>query len=212
MNFNWQNVQVFNKPYNHFVIEDFCKIPEFPQLELYQRENTVTKARAAIKTLPYLEGSAKEFFEYLLSEEFHNNVCELLDISHMKDQTYGIRKTEGDYRIAREAMLVENAYTEEPILPIHTDHNVTIWTGMLYNVNSDQGMYRLFDKQLNLVKEIKPRVGTMIVTLNSNSTWHDVTNWTEPFNRRAIYLTSEFKNFGRDENRNAIRAKELWWT
>jgi hypothetical protein len=212
MKFNWKNAQVFEKPYNHFIIENFCEIPTFPELELYQRENSVTLGRAAIKTLPYLEGAAKDFFEYLLSEDFYNNVCDLLQIPQMKEQTYGIRKSEGNYRISREAMLVENTYTEEPILPIHTDHNVTIWTGMLYNVNSDQGMYRIFDKDFNLIKEIKPRIGTLVVTLNSSNTWHDVTNWTEPFNRRAIYLTSEFKNFGRDENRNAIGAKELWWT
>jgi len=212
MNFNWQNVQVFNDPYIHFIIDDFCKIPDLPPLELYKRENLITRGRSAIKTLPYLEGEPKDFFEYLLSEKFHDNVCDLLQIPQMKNQTYGIRKTEGDYRIAREAMLVENSYTEDPILPIHTDHNVTIWTGMLYNVNSNQGKYRIFDKDLNLVKEIEPRIGTLVVTLNSSSTWHDVTNWTEPFNRCAIYLTSEFKNFGRDENRNAIGAKELWWT
>jgi hypothetical protein len=211
MKFNWKNAQVFEEPYNHFIIENFCEIPTFPELELYPRENNVTLARAAINTLPHLTNQPKEFFQELLSENFHNNVCDLLDIPYMKNQTYGIRKTQGDYRIAREAMLVENTYTESPILPIHTDHNVTIWTGMLYNVNSDQGRYRIFDKEFNLVKEIKPRIGTIIVTLNSNSSWHDVTNWTEKFNRRAIYLTSEFKNFGRDNNRNAIDASELWW-
>jgi hypothetical protein len=211
MKFNWDQAKVFDYPYRHFIVDKFCEIPEFPSIKLYQRENSVTWGLSAIKTLPHLQGDSKKFLEYLISEEFHNNVCDLLNIPNMKNQTYGLRKSQGDYRISREAMIVENTYSENPILGIHTDHNVTIWTGMLYNVNSHQGKFRMFDKDLNLIKEIEPKIGKLLVTLNSSFTWHDVTNWTESFNRRAFYLTSEFKNFGRDVNRKAIGATEYWW-
>lgn len=215
--FNWNNCIVHKKPYPYIIADDFLlnySDDLFPDSSwttqnLVTRENEYTKALSAKTSLGTLPSSSRELIENFLSQEFHDKVCELLDID-LVGATTGIRRTEGDYRIAREAQIVENNYTENNILEAHYDSEVTIWTGLLYFVDSSHGSFNIHDNNLNIVKKISMRKNRMIITLNSNKTWHSVSPWLESTPRKSIYTTAEFKNFGRDKNRKPIGATELW--
>lgn len=215
--FNWQNCVVYDDPYPHIICDDFLQSYNddlFPDEKwttknLVTRENDFTKALSAIASLGSLPFQTRELLDHLLSQHFHDTVCNMLKIDLVGEST-GIRRSEGDYRIAREAQIVENSYTETNILEAHYDSTVTIWTGLLYFVNSDYGSFNIHDNDLKIVKSIPVRKNRMIITRNSNTTWHSVSPWLESTTRKSIYTTAEFKNFGRDENRNPIGAKEVW--
>jgi hypothetical protein len=215
--FNWHNCTIFDNPYPHIICDNFLQEYDdnlFPNEKwtkdnLVTRENDFTKALSAIASLESLPLQTKELLNNLLSQSFHDTVCKMLKINLVGEST-GIRRTEGNYRIAREAQIVENSYTETNILEAHYDSTVTIWTGLLYFVNSDYGSFNIHDNDLNIVKSIPVRKNRMIITLNSNTTWHSVSPWLESTTRKSIYTTAEFKNFGRDKDRNPIGAKEVW--
>ena len=76
--------------------------------------------------------------ENILSQDFHNKVCKILNVS-LVNESVAVRKTVGDYRIAREAMYVTNLKTDKDILDVHYDSEVTIWTGLLYFSDSNYG-------------------------------------------------------------------------
>lgn len=215
--FNWNNCIVYKYPYPYIIADNFLTnyfdnlFPDdkWTTQNLVTRENKYTKALSAKFSLKTLPSNSKNLLKNFLSQEFHDKVCELLDIN-MIGITTGMRKTEGNYRIAREAQIVENSYTINNILDVHYDSAVTIWTGLLYFVNSNYGSFNIHDNKLNIVKKIKVKKNRMIFTRNSNTTWHSVSPWLELTPRKSIYITAEFKNFGRDKNRNPINSGELW--
>lgn len=215
--FNWENIKVYDEPYKYAICDDFLSFynddlyPSNTWCEdnLIARENKVTKAISAINSIHKVNQAQKNFLSVLLSQRFHDQVCNLLDIPLAKETT-GIRKTDADYRIAREAMFVQNLYSEGNILDIHYDSEVTIWTGLLYFCDSDSGTFNIHENDKSLHKKIPIKRNRLILTRNGNTSWHSVSPWLESFPRKSIYITSEFKNFGRDKDRKPIRAKELW--
>ena len=60
-------------------------------------------------------------------------------------------------------------------------------------------------------KKIPIKKNRLILTLNSSNSWHSVSSWHDNNPRKSIYITSEFKNFGRDKDRKPIEAKEVWF-
>lgn len=216
--FNWENVQVFNVPYKFAVCDNFIKDFDdalFPDKEwqnknLATRENKVTKAINAKNSLDLITHTQKNLLESILSQNFHNRVCNILSIP-LVNETTGVRKTNGDYRIAREAMYVTNLKTDKNILDVHYDSEVTIWTGLLYFSDSDSGgSFNIHSHNKNLFKKIPIKKNRLILTYNSDNSWHSVSSWDNDEPRKTIYTTSEFKNFGRDKNRRPIGATELW--
>ena len=135
MIFNWENIEIYDTPFKYGICDNFLEEYSddlFPddawcKNNLFSRENDVTRARSAIQILND-ELFAGIFYKNLLSSEFHDKVCEILEIPLIGEKT-NVRKTIGDYRIAREAMVVENTYCEENILDVHHDNEVTIWSG-----------------------------------------------------------------------------------
>lgn len=121
--FNWQNVEVFNVPYKFVICDNFLKDYDdslFPNQEwcnknLITRENSVTKAISAINSLEKLDGNKRSLLENILSQDFHNKVCKILNVP-LVNESVAVRKTVGDYRIAREAMYVTNLKTDKDIL------------------------------------------------------------------------------------------------
>lgn len=214
---NWKNCKVFNTPYTHIICDDFLQdfndqlFPDSKWTEehLLIRENPFTQALSAIGSLDIVSKQTKALIEKFLSQEFHNTVCQLLDIN-LVGETTGIRRSDGNYRIAREAQIVENSYTENNILELHYDNPATIWTGILYFVDSEHGSFNIHNEAHTIVKKIPVRKNRMIFTLNSNITWHSVSPWLETTTRKSIYTTAEFKNNGRDQDRMPIDATELW--
>ena len=150
--FNWENVKVFDQPYKYAICDNFLSFYDdslYPsnawcENNLIARENKVTKAISAINSIHKVNQDQKNFLSVLLSQRFHNNVCNLLDIP-LANETTGIRKTDEDYRIAREAMFVQNLYSEGNILDVHYDSEVTIWTGLLYFCDSDSGTFNIHE-------------------------------------------------------------------
>tara|TARA_B100001287_G_scaffold272867_1_gene275283 strand:+ start:1230 stop:1889 length:660 start_codon:yes stop_codon:yes gene_type:complete len=216
--FNWKNVEVYNVPYKFVICDNFLENFDddlFPSQEwcnknLLTRENSVTKAISAKNSLPLLNQIQKHLLEKILSQEFHNKVCSILNIP-LINETTGIRKTQGEYRIAREAMFVENLKTDKNILDVHYDSEVTIWTGLLYFSDSmNGGSFNIHSHNKSIFKKIPIKKNRLILTYNSDNSWHSVSPWDSDVPRKSIYITSEFKNFGRDANRNPIGAKEVW--
>lgn len=216
--FNWQNVEVYNVPYKFVICDNFLQDFDeelFPNQQwldkhLFTRENTVTKAISAKVSLPLVNTKQKNLLENILSQEFHNKVCKILSIP-LVNETVGIRKTQGDYRIAREAMFVNNTQTDKDILDVHYDSEVTIWTGLLYFSDSEYGgSFNIHSDDKRIFKSIPIKKNRLILTYNSDNSWHSVSPWKSPEPRKSIYITSEFKNFGRDANRQPIGATELW--
>lgn len=216
--FNWQNMQVFNAPYKFVICDNFLKDYDdnlFPNQQwcdknLTTRENTFTKAISAINSLEKLDGTKKNLLESILSQDFHNKVCKILNVP-LVDEQVAVRKTVGDYRIAREAMYVTNLKTDKDILDVHYDSEVTIWTGLLYFSDSNYGgSFNIHTEDKKLFKKIPIKKNRLILTLNSDNSWHSVSPWHDDNPRKSIYITSEFKNFGRDENRRPIGATEVW--
>jgi len=216
--FNWQNMQVFNAPYKFVICDNFLKDHDdnlFPNQQwcdknLTTRENTFTKAISAINSLEKLDGTKKNLLESILSQDFHNKVCKILNVP-LVDEQVAVRKTVGDYRIAREAMYVTNLKTDKDILDVHYDSEVTIWTGLLYFSDSNYGgSFNIHTEDKKLFKKIPIKKNRLILTLNSDNSWHSVSPWHDDNPRKSIYITSEFKNFGRDENRRPIGATEVW--
>jgi len=216
--FNWQNIEVYNIPYKFAICDNFVKdynddlfpSSEWQEQHLAFRENKVTKAINAKQSLDLINEKQKELLTQILSQEFHNNVCKILNIP-LVNETVGIRKTQGDYRIAREAMYVTNLQTTKNILDVHYDSEVTIWTGLLYFSNSDfGGSFNIHNHEKKIFKEIPIKKNRLILTLNSDNSWHSVSAWHDSEPRKSIYTTSEFKNFGRDKNRKPVGANELW--
>ena len=65
------------------------------------------------------------------------------------------------------------------------------------------------DKSLHEAIPIKKN--RLILTRNSSTTFHSVSPWlSKDTNRKSYYITSEFKNFGRNKDRSPIDATELW--
>jgi len=216
--FNWKNIEVYNVPYKFAVCDNFLEdfnenlFPAQQWLEenLQIRENQVTKAINAKQSLPLVNNLQKNLLDNILSQEFHNRVCKILSIP-LINETVGIRKTEGDYRIAREAMYVTNTQTDKDILDVHYDSEVTIWTGLLYFSDSEYGgSFNIHSEDKRIFKSIPIKKNRLILTYNSDNSWHSVSPWKSLEPRKSIYITSEFKNFGRDANRKPIGATELW--
>lgn len=215
--FNWETCKKFDYPYKHIICDNFLQNYSndlFPNQEwvkhnLMTRENTYTKGISAVQSLPKIKDKTKNLIESLLTQDFHDTVCKLLDIP-LCNVKVGIRKTQGDYRIAREAMFVENYYTEKNILETHYDNEVTIWTALLYFSESTHGAFNIHNEDKSLNKKIPIKQNRLILTENSSKSWHSVDPWLENYPRQSIYITSEFKNFGRDKNRKPIGATELW--
>ena len=217
MIFNWQNIKTYNEPFNYAICDDFLveyNDDLFPddawcKNNLFSRENDVTRARSAIQILND-ELFAGIFYKNLLSSEFHDKVCEILEIPLIGEKT-NVRKTIGDYRIAREAMVVENTYCEENILDVHHDNEVTIWSGSLYFSDSKDGSFNIHNEDKSLHEAIPIKKNRLILTRNSSTTFHSVSPWlSKDTNRKSYYITSEFKNFGRNKDRSPIDATELW--
>lgn len=214
---NWRGCSVFLTPYPHIICDDFVQeftdemFPDWQwtTLNLTQRENRFTRGISAIYSLDRISEKPKSLLQKFLSQEFHDNICRLLNIDLVGEST-GLRKSVGEYRIAREAQIVENSYTQNNVVELHHDNPVTIWTGILYFVDSAHGSFNIHDEAHNIVKKIPVRKNRMIITLNSNKTWHSVSPWLETTPRKSIYTTAEFKNDGRDQNRMPINATELW--
>lgn len=220
MIFNWQNIKTYNEPFNYAICDDFLveyNDDLFPddawcKNNLFSRENDVTRALSAIQILDdeLFESSEMAFYKNLLSSEFHDKVCEILEISLIGEKT-NVRKTIGDYRIAREAMVVENTYCEENILDVHHDNEVTIWSGSLYFSDSKDGSFNIHNEDKSLHETIPIKKNRLILTRNSSTTFHSVSPWlSKDTNRKSYYITSEFKNFGRNKDRSPIDATELW--
>ena len=220
MIFNWQNIKTYNEPFNYAICDDFLveyNDDLFPndawcKNNLFSRENDVTRARSAIQILDneLFERSEMAFYKNLLSSEFHDKVCEILEIPLIGEKT-NVRKTVGDYRIAREAMVVENTYCEENILDVHHDNEVTIWSGSLYFSDSKDGSFNIHNEDKSLHEAIPIKKNRLILTRNSSTTFHSVSPWlSKDTNRKSYYITSEFKNFGRNKDRSPIDATELW--
>ena len=215
--FNWQNCKIFDYPYRYVICDDFLNDYDdtiFPdeswtKQNLSKRENNFTYAISAKQSLSIVPKQTKILLSNILSQEFHNYVCNLLEINLTNEST-GIRRTHGDYRIAREAQLVENYYTENNILDPHYDNEVTIWTALLYFVDSKYGSFNIHDGQKNLLKQIPIKKNRLIITYNSANSWHSVSPWLEKTPRKSIYTTAEFKNYGRDADRKPIGAVEKW--
>ena len=216
--FNWQNVEVYNVPYKFVICDNFLQDFDeelFPNKQwldkhLFTRENSVTKAISAKVSLPLVNSKQKYLLDNILSQEFHNNVCKILSIP-LVNETVGVRKTQGDYRIAREAMFVNNTQTDKDILDVHYDSEVTIWTGLLYFSDSEYGgSFNIHSEDKRIFKSIPIKKNRLILTYNSDNSWHSVSPWKSAEPRKSIYITSEFKNFGRDANRQPIGATELW--
>ena len=165
MIFNWQNIETYNKPFKYAMCDNFLVEYNdnlFPddawcKNNLFSRENDVTRARSALQILNevayYSKGLSSKFYKNLLSSEFHDKVCEILEIPLIGEKT-NVRKTIGDYRIAREAMVVENTYCEENILDVHHDNEVTIWSGSLYFSDSKDGSFNIHNEDKSLHKTI----------------------------------------------------------
>ena len=216
--FNWKNTEVYNVPYKFAICDNFLETYNdnlFPTQQwcdehLLTRENSVTKAISAKHSLSLLQQKQKFLLEAILSQDFHNKVCRILDIP-LVDESIGIRKTKGEYRIAREAMFVQNFKTNKNILDVHYDSEVTIWTGLLYfSDDESNGSFNIHSANKNIFKEIPIKKNRLILTYNSDNSWHSVSPWNNNVPRKSIYITSEFKNFGRDADRNPIGAKEVW--
>lgn len=217
--FNWQNVEVFNVPYKFVICDNFLQDYDdnlFPNQEwcnknLITRENSVTKAISAINSLEKLDGNKRSLLENILSQDFHNKVCKILNVP-LVNESVAVRKTVGDYRIAREAMYVTNLKTDKDILDVHYDSEVTIWTGLLYFSDSNYGgSFNIHTEDKTIFKKIPIKKNRLILTLNSSNSWHSVSSWHDNNPRKSIYITSEFKNFGRDKDRKPIEAKEVWF-
>jgi hypothetical protein len=221
MVFNWQNIETYNKPFKYGICDNFLEeysddlFPDDKWCEntLSGRENDVTRALSAIIILEEYEFAERlemAFYKNLLSSEFHDKVCEILEIPLIGEKT-NVRKTIGDYRIAREAMVVENTYCEENILDVHHDNEVTIWSGSLYFSDSKDGSFNIHNEDKSLHKTIPIKKNRLILTRNSSTTFHSVSPWlSKDTNRKSYYITSEFKNFGRNNDRSPIDATELW--
>jgi hypothetical protein len=215
--FNWKDCIYYQEPYPYIVCDNFLLefdesvYPNKTWCDQYlgPRENDATRALSACYSLDFLSSETVNLLNNFLSQEFYDNVCRLLGVN-LIGETTGIRKTIGNYRIAREAQIVENSYTENNILEMHYDNPCTIWTGVLYFVNSEYGSFNIHDETYTIVKKIPVRKNRMIITLNSNKTWHSVSSWLETTPRKSIYTTAEFKNDGRDQNRMPINTNELW--
>jgi hypothetical protein len=215
--FNWKNCKKYTYPFKYILCDNFLTdfsdelFPdqEWTSTHLLQRENMYTKGISAIQSINMVQDKTKNLLNGLLSQEFHNKVCEILEIP-LIDEKVSIRKTPGDYRIAREAMFVENYYTSKNILEVHYDSEVTIWTGLLYFSDSKYGAFNIHDKNKTIVEKIPIKKNRLIITENSNKTWHSVDPWLESKPRKSIYTTAEFKNFGRDKDRKPIGATETW--
>ena len=116
--FNWQNVEVFNVPYKFVICDNFLQDYDdnlFPNQEwcnknLITRENSVTKAISAIISLEKLDGNKRSLLENILSQDFHNKVCKILNVP-LVNESVAVSKTVGDYRIARDAMYFTNLKT-----------------------------------------------------------------------------------------------------
>lgn len=216
--FNWQNIQVFDYPYKYAICDDFLvdyndtlyPDDEWCSNNLNTRENNVTSAISAIHSINKVTTDQKDLLTALLSQYFHDKVCDVLDIP-LHQETVGIRKTEGDYRIAREAMFVQNHKCKNNILDVHYDSEVTIWTGLLYFTNSEHGSFNIHNNDKSFNKMINIKKNRLILTKNGTTSWHSVSPWIEDIPRKSIYITGEFKNFGRDKNRKPVRAKEFWF-
>ena len=223
MIFNWENIEIYNTPFKYGICDNFLEeynddlFPDDKWCEntLSGRENDVTRALSAIIILDDerwfgAKGWEMEFYKSLLSSEFHDKVCEILEIPLIGEKT-NVRKTIGDYRIAREAMVVENTYCEENILDVHHDNEVTIWSGSLYFSDSKDGSFNIHNEDKSLHKTIPIKKNRLILTRNSSTTFHSVSPWlSKDTNRKSYYITSEFKNFGRNKDRSPIDATELW--
>jgi hypothetical protein len=215
--FNWNNCIFYKEPFNYIVCDNFLQdysddlFPNTKWTEKYlsKRENEVTKGISAIHSLDIIEGKTKDLLESILSQQFFDQVCKLLKIP-LLGETTNVRRSNGEYRIAREAMFVENYKTNENILEPHYDSEVTIWTGLLYFVDSQYGTFNIHDSNKDIVKTINVKRNRLILTENSNKSWHSVSQWLENYPRRSIYTTAEFKNFGRDKDRKPIGATETW--
>ena len=215
--FNWNNCIRYTDPFNYIICDNFIQdysddlFPDatWTNKNLLTRENKITKGISATNSLKLVEGNTKLLLENILSQQFHDTACNLLDIPLVGEST-AIRKTNGNYRIAREAMFVENYKTQNNILEPHYDNEVTIWTGLIYFVDSNYGSFNIHDNDKTLVKKIRMKKNRLILTENSNKCWHSVSNWLEDYPRRSIYITAEFKNFGRDKERKPIGATETW--
>ena len=217
MIFNWENIEIYDTPFKYGICDNFLEEYSddlFPddawcKNNLFSRENDVTRARSAIQILND-ELFAGIFYKNLLSSEFHDKVCEILEIPLIGEKT-NVRKTIGDYRIAREAMVVENTYCEENILDVHHDNEVTIWSGSLYFSDSKDGSFNIHNEDKSLHEGIAIKKNRLILTRNSSTTFHSVSPWlSKDTNRKSYYITSEFKNFGRNKDRSPIDATELW--
>ena len=221
MTFNWENIEIYNTPFTYGICDNFLEEYSddlFPddawcKNNLFRRENDVTRARSAIKNLEdelFAARSEMAFYKDLLSSEFHDKVCELLEIPLIGEKT-NVRKTIGDYRIGREAMVVENTYCEGNILDVHHDNEVTIWSGHLYFSDSKDGSFNIHNEDKSLHESIPIKKNRLILSKNSSTTFHSVSPWSsKDTNRKSYYITSEFKNFGRNNDRSPIDATELW--
>ena len=215
--FNWNNCIRYTEPFNHIICDNFVQdysddlfpSTEWASTHLMTRENEITKGISAIHSLKLVDGKTKNLLENILSQQFHNSVCNLLNIP-LAGETTAIRRTQGEYRIAREAMFVENYKTEKNILETHYDSEVTIWTGLLYFVDSEYGSFNIHDSNKKLVKKVNMKKNRLVLTENSNTCWHSVSQWLEDYPRRSIYITAEFRNFGRDKERKPVGAIETW--
>ena len=219
--FNWNNIELFSTPYPHAICDNFIVDFDdeiFPsdhwcKKNLRERENNVTRSLGAYYTLKSdgIKKKTKDFIFSTTGNDFHNKVCDLFKINDLKNVEMNIRRTEDNYRIARECMPTVNTYTKDPILKVHHDHPVTIWTGLIYFSESDYGAFNIHDQDLSLYKKINIKKNRLILTLGSPTTFHGVDAWPVEEFRKYFYLTSEFKNNGRDERGNAIDATEFWF-
>lgn len=215
--FNWKDCIYYQEPYPYIVCDNFLLefdesvYPNKTWCDQYLglRENDTTRALSACYSLDFLSSETVNLLNNFLSQEFHDKVCQLLDIN-LVGETTAMRKSEGNYRIAREALIVENSYTENNIVECHYDNPVTIWTGTLYFVDSEHGSFNIHNNELTIVKKIPVRKNRMVITKNTSQTWHSVSPWLETTPRKCIYTTAEFKNDGRDQNRMPVNATELW--
>ena len=152
--FNWQGCAVFSTPYPHIICDNFVQeftdemFPnqQWTTLNLRNRENQFTRGISAIYSLDTISEKPKALLQKFLSQEFYDKICQLLNIDLVGEVT-GLRKSIGKYRIAREAQIVENSYTQNNILELHYDNPCTIWTGMLYFVDSDHGSFNIHDEE-----------------------------------------------------------------
>ena len=219
---NWDNIKIYNSPFKYAICDNFLEeynddlFPDDKWCDdnLSGRENDVTRAQSAINILKdekfFSNSKRGEFFKNLLSTEFHDKVCEILEIPLIGEEV-DVRKTVGFYRIAREAMVVENTYCEENILDVHHDNEVTIWSGLLYFSDSKHGSFNIHNEDKSLHKTIPIKKNRLVLTRNSKTTLHSVSPWLSKYtNRKSYYITSEFKNFGRNKDRSPIGADELW--